>query len=264
MKKILLATAIFGAASLLNADILVGFSFNGMSNGGNSSFAVGDISDITGDTDAADTGGFQGTSNGSLYYGGTNGSSNFNMTGGFPPGTAGYEAFNLPQNNILSDRVGAPNLNQYTTPSSLLFYNTPFGDASGSTFVIEINGLSEGVYSDIVLSYAAANQTGTGSSTILWEVSYTSFDSGFSSISEDTVTSTIADGGTGQAFSHNVSGSGSSVWIRGTVDNIVLGNPLMLDNILISGNVVPEPSTYAAIAGGLALAFVALRRRLRK
>jgi len=45
------------------------------------------------------------------------------------------------------------------------------------------------------------------------------------------------------------------------VTSVTLGSELFLDNIQITGEVVPEPSTYAAIAGALALGLAAIRRR---
>lgn len=45
----------------------------------------------------------------------------------------------------------------------------------------------------------------------------------------------------------------------GNAGNVALG--IGFDNFAVSGTVVPEPSTYALIAGALALGFVAYRRR---
>ena len=261
MKKILLTTALLGAASLANAAIFAGFSFNGVTATNSPDWAASDFSDLTGDL-SPDTGGYIGTSNATLYYDGSNGSYDFGVTGGFPPGAAFYSASSIASNNILSSRQGSPNLYTGTVGSSIGFYSA----AVGNSFVIALDALTGGdAYSDIVLSYAAANQSGVGSAFISWEVSFTDALTGYSDIATDNVTATVAGGNSGESFTHSVTGTSSTVWIRGTIDSIAAtNNPLLLDNIILSGNVVPEPSTYAAIAGGLALAFVALRRRLRK
>lgn len=75
------------------------------------------------------------------------------------------------------------------------------------------------------------------------------------------------------SYAVDADGSGAGAWTTATVDlsafdgnataSFVLStaNGARYDNFAITGAVVPEPSTYAAIAGMLALAFVVVRRR---
>ncbi len=49
--------------------------------------------------------------------------------------------------------------------------------------------------------------------------------------------------------------------VRFTFNTGVFPTRIGLDNVLVAGTAVPEPSTYAAIAGAFALAFVVYRRR---
>jgi hypothetical protein len=264
MKKILLTAALLSAATLANASILVGFSFSNITSGNTT--VIGDISDITGDT-TADNGGWIGTSNGTIYLNTTAGSSDFNMgaaSSAFRAATS--NSSNVPQNTILTQRQGSPSIDQSGTSSSLAFqyFGSPsLGDANGKSFVIAVNALEAGqYYSDIVLTYAAANQTALASTSLIWSISFDGVTYG--QYQEDTITATLANGGTGEVMTDSFTGSGNSFWLMGTISDLDAANPLLIDNLIITGNVVPEPSTYAGIAGGLALAFVALRRRLRK
>ncbi|QYY37380.1 PEP-CTERM sorting domain-containing protein [Ruficoccus sp. ZRK36] len=253
MKKFIVAAALLSvAASYSSAALLVGgWSFSD-SLQTNSTF-TSDVTDMTGAT---------------IYMDGTNGSDSFQQAE-FPPGAQQIVGDNVAQNTDILSRptVGDNYAQMSNSPAkSLLFVdNTYFGnerDANGLSFVIAADALNTGYYTDITLSYGAALLNSAGSTTITWEISYTGATSGFEQTVALTTTTALSSGG--ELESTSFTGSGTQFWIKGTLSDVTEGNAFLVDNLQVYGNAVPEPSTYAAIAGGLALAFVALRRRLRK
>lgn len=103
----------------------------------------------------------------------------------------------------------------------------------------------------------AAGQQLAGSSDL--EILANADGGGFVSLDNVTVTTLTSSGG--EAFTVDASsiGSASSVIFRVAFTDIDQG--VLFDNIQVSGTVVPEPGAFAAIAGALALGFVAIRRR---
>jgi hypothetical protein len=49
--------------------------------------------------------------------------------------------------------------------------------------------------------------------------------------------------------------------VRFEIEGVAPGDRLAFDNIHVAGSIIPEPSSFAAIAGALALGLVAIRRR---
>ncbi len=153
------------------------------------------------------------------------------------------------------------------TISSRLFTNTlsqsPIGNlqffgSTGSFFEINVDlGGARTVY-DLTISYAASAPF-SQLVGITWEIIGTD--------DNQTITTSSSDYG---AFSTSTFLSGeenalNAFVIRGTLTGPESGfDSLNLDNIQLNGTVVPEPSTYAAIAGVLVLGFVAARRRMCK
>ena len=70
---------------------------------------------------------------------------------------------------------------------------------------------------------------------------------------------TLASGQSNSAI--DLTAAGNVQYIKFSVGAVNSGAELYLDNVSITGTVVPEPSTYAAIFGVVALAIAAYRRR---
>lgn len=256
MKKILLTTALIGLSTYASAAVLIsGWSFTGATNA-NTTF-LSDFSDVTGDG--------TGNANGTIYMDGTNGSDSFSQNATF----GGAEAITTPgtqlPNSDLTTRFGTPSMTTSTNEMVQFVNGNTFAgpvNANGLSFVIAVDATA-GLYENIVLSYGAGLQNSAGNTDISWSISYTSAEAGFGELVTDTISSSLASGGS--ALSHSFAGSASQFWIKGTIGGtnpLADGNPFVMDNIQITGDVlVPEPSTYAALGGILALCFVALRRR---
>lgn len=94
---------------------------------------------------------------------------------------------------------------------------------------------------------------------------------GFNSVSSgDSFTFTFDGSGyTGLSLSYAVDATGNGSWATDTVDLSSFSGSFQLntdagasyDNFAVTGTAVPEPSSYAAIFGVIAIAFVASRRR---
>lgn len=140
---------------------------------------------------------------------------------------------------------------------------------SGSiTFTLSMTNLQ-----DLGLSFAG-QRTNTGFDSLVVDYSVDGGSSWSDGISIPTLESSMgtstanADAIRTVDFSTStVLNDASNVQIRFTFDGGSLtstaGNN-RLDNIQFTGTVIPEPSTYAALIGALALAFVAVRRRRRQ
>lgn len=105
------------------------------------------------------------------------------------------------------------------------------------------------------LDYAGFNSTDSGTS-LAWEYS-TDNGSSFTSLETDTITTGPTE------FSVDLSSitGASDVVLRANLTGLDEGGSFIIDNVTVGGTVVPEPSTYAAIAGLIALGFTAYYRR---
>jgi len=146
--------------------------------------------------------------------------------------------------------------------SALAFVSTATTDVSGKSFVIDLATTGWG---DIVLTFAASAQTGAPTS-IEWF-----YNTGSGNVATG-VTSAIAAGGetsfavsTVDLSSIDALENQASLQLVGVLGPGTVGNMLTLDNMQIMANaVIPEPGSYAALFGALALAGVIIRRRIRK
>lgn len=190
---------------------------------------------------------------GTLFYDGTRGSTNFEANGSNPEEVSPLQSGNT--------TVGSQNylglsasLNVLDSQGQFFTNNRAFGlTTNGSfSFVVTPGGLTDFT----TLEYAAYNSNDS-SSSLLWEYS---IDEGASFVGLETDSLNTS----ATAFSvdlSSVAGQSSAIF-RGTLSGLD-SNVFYLDNVEISGTVVPEPSTYAALLGTLALAFVVYRRRTR-
>ena len=143
---------------------------------------------------------------------------------------------------------------QTNTSARALGFNS---GANGDSFVIAVTAGS--AIEDWNFSFEAKNASDSdNSSSISWE--YSADGSSYSSAG---VTSIITN--SEALFSVDLSAISvldgqNSAYFRGTFSGVDSGLTFV-DNIAVNGTVVPEPSTYAAIFGVVALAVAAYRRR---
>lgn len=170
-----------------------------------------------------------------------------------------FSSINVPAGISLnsSNRIAGVN-DEFNAGGSLLAQDLGFlGTSDGGFFDFAVN--AGGDVMDSIEFGFAASVAQAGDSIV--SVSY-SLDGGssFTDINNALTVDALQSAG-GEAFSFAVAGSATDAVFRvGFAD---IANGINFDNVQVSGVVspVPEPSTYAAIAGVLALAFVAYRRR---
>lgn len=224
--------------------LIAGWSFTNVSGGASGSITA-DLSDPLLD-------GAGGTINSAIYFNGDFGSTDIFGNGG---GGVVYDGINdagLASNADITTRPSAQDFQAGGSLDDALrienFAALPFGN-----FVFEIDG-SGTSYQDWSFSYAA----GGGTFDINW--AWSTNGSTYNPFGSDTVDGADTAG--------SFSGFGSAtdtLYLQASftgfaTDNIG-GEQLFLDNFAVYGTAVPEPSSFAAIAGVMALAFVAARRR---
>lgn len=160
--------------------------------------------------------------------------------------------------NVL-DSQGQPNTKRFA------FGLNPEAENKSFTYAISLTqdtAFQQG--SDWVFKFAGRSELDDESGDISWE-----YSTDGSSFTDSGITSNI--GGNEQLFTVDLSNvealdGVSDVFLRGTAENFDGGGDgftgsLGMDNF--SAEAVPEPSTYAAIAGALALGAAVARRRIR-
>lgn len=114
-------------------------------------------------------------------------------------------------------------------------------------------------YTDFEFSYAAAVFNSGNTGTVQW--SYSADGSGFTNVgAADTVTGLFGSSEEENQISLGAV-SATNLSIRGTLSSFGTGDEMLVDNFQVGGNAVPEPSSFALIAGVLSIAFVGARRR---
>lgn len=158
--------------------------------------------------------------------------------------------------------------------TAIEFFNT------GGSFDIVFNFTSS---TDVVVNFDWLTET-TGTFTDIMNVSYSTDGVNFTSYTKAGSTAAGGFGVTGSSagWGHSTGNSGGAtgflysqadqvIDLTAVVDpvqavrfefvNLGASERIGLDNVHVAGTAVPEPSAFAAIAGVLALGFVAVRRR---
>jgi hypothetical protein len=146
---------------------------------------------------------------------------------------------------------------EFGAGGSLLAQSIVVTTSTGGFFDFSVNA-GGNPFTDIEFRFGASiTQAGAGGSTV--GISY-SLDGGsnFISLGTELIDTLQASGGQ-QVSTSVLSDVTNDITFRVGFNNIDTG--VNFDNLQVSGTVVPEPSTYAAIFGAIALGFVAYRRR---
>lgn len=243
-KSLVIASAALALASSIQAQSLVaGFDFAANPDANFSDLGNGGATnDVTG---AAPFGTFSISNNGSLTT--------------IDP--LGFSATDLTAGNVLFSSIRVAGVNDtFGAGGSLEASVIPgLANANGGSFDFSVSTGATGsnTFNDYRFGFAAGQQQ-AGVSTVA--VSY-SIDGGSNFIGEQgglLIDATVANGG--EAFDLDFSGfSANDVIFRVSFTDIDAG--VLFDNIQVAATAVPEPSSFAALAGMLALGFVAIRRR---
>lgn len=163
-----------------------------------------------------------------------------------------------------ASRVSGVNDTFTGVSGSVFSQNTPFvADATTGGFELTVNPGTN--FTDFNLSFAAGvATTGDATLTLTYSVNGGSTFNALGVASIDDATASLL-AGNGDTFSFNGASAevASSIIFKGEWTSIDASTGVFLDNVQVSGTVVPEPSSFAAIAGALVLGFVATRRRVK-
>lgn len=165
-------------------------------------------------------------------------------TTGLNDSTAFNGTINTTENNTIASRI-ADNVLPENSSNLQNFGGT------GGFFDIHIDVGGTRAIHNIEVTYAF-NSPFNNTSGIQWTVIGDGFSQTIESTSSTFSTETL------NAIFANEANAVTSLILRGTLTGSGTSN---IDNIQINATVVPEPSTYAAMAGVAVLGFVALRRR---
>jgi len=238
-RVVFLCTAI-GAPLVANAQtLLAGWDFQTTTNGGTAVLASPNTPSIL----KANVGAQAGTA--SIFANGTNGSSSFT--------TSELSAFT---GTSVNATTGTGLSTTTTSPASLAIVGTSANNKA-LTFTLSMTG-----YKDLVVSFAT-QKTSTGYTGNQWAYStdgtnFTNFGntvapaSSYATITLSTLTAV---------------NYASSVWLRYTLTGSTgTSQNNRLDNIQFNAtaSAIPEPSTYAALAGAAALVGVIVHRRRQR
>lgn len=196
--------------------------------------------------------------NGTIYWNGQFGSSGSMTYGNVDDNVGGTQGTTSVNRLIVNRPIGT----QFSdldgggvAPEALGFFDTD------GAFTIHIPAM--GLWEDFQVTYAGKSQASSANS-VAWSystdgVNFTSVGGGPDSLSTSYTLKTVnLTGITALAFADNV-------YLRASFSGVnnagsIFEKTVAFDNIQVSG-IIPEPSTYAILAGVAALGLVALRRR---
>lgn len=259
MKNIITLIAAFAVAStgaIQAQQMIVGWDFSQFALDG---FSSNNGSSLTGDIDGNYAGGaadFTGAASlGSFLYDGTFGSTALGLNpADVEPQGVGDLGSAYGYMGTAGSRALLGSQGQANTSGRALGFNS---GANGDSFVIAVTAGS--AFDDWNFSFEAKNASDSdNSSSISWE-----YSTDGSSYTSSGVTSNISNSEallSVDLSSVSALDGQSTVYFRGTLGGVDSGLTFV-DNIAVNGTVVPEPSTYAAIFGAIALAVAAYRRR---
>jgi hypothetical protein len=263
-KKLILFGLAAIATATAHADLVAGWDFSQyMGSGANSvdgsSFAgegnaQANYSDFNSPSPDVASGAF-----GSIYFDGSFGSTD--AVNGFTSHEAGPVTGNLLSNNLQTADGnpfnGAGSYNTLTYSGQTFTNDLSLGIDDNISVVFSADVSGEWVAgSDWTLNFAAIDFLNT--SSVSWEISTDGVN--YSSLG---LTSNFTTTDTGYSVTSSLADGSDQVFFRGTFADIDTGTSrVLIDNVGIhASEAVPEPSTYAAIFGAIALAFTVSRRR---
>lgn len=245
IRKLVLVAALLSATAISNAQtLLAGWDFQTTTNGGTAVAAAPN----TPTTLLANFGTQAGTA--AIYANGTNGSSTFTTA------TSGNEITAFGGTSSVNTGSG---FSTTTTTGAVAFIYQSSAPTNGKAITIK---LSMSGYQDLVLSYAT-QKTSTGFNSNQW--AYSTDGSNFTNFGSTVVPATSFASVTLSTLT--AVNNSSSVWLRYTFGGASgTSQNNRLDNIQINATAiaVPEPSTYAALAGAAALLGVLVHRRRQR
>jgi len=270
-KSFLLASAVLGGLALPQAQaqtaipignqaLLAGYDFN---NNLGSSLVLGKqtsrYSDVYGNTQSNTAQ----TANGQIYFNGSFGSDNFGTVAVINTQDINRDILTRAGTGSTFDLGG-----QTGAAVSVNLNNVAVGTSTHNEFAITLKTLDiNNSFKDLLLQMSGRDSANTaGGVTINWGYSIdggvTKLSTGLSSVFQSNV------------FSQSTVDFSLITALNGAMDAVLIGNivesqtsaNLNFDNIGIYGvsQVIPEPSTYAAILGALTVGFVAMRRRFAR
>lgn len=195
---------------------------------------------------------------GTVFYDGSFGSTAFELSTGSP---------DLVVNNNLGTLGGTGGIGASGNINTLFAQGQPNNNAQAIglttngaiTFAINMTTFGLGSAGEAwSLAFATQNiGDSNNSSSIAWDYSLNGSD--FTSTGFSTAITNNATAGSVDLSSINALDGQSVVYFRGTFSDVTGAS--YIDNFQVFATAVPEPSSFAALAGVLALGFAAVRRR---